>query len=179
MALLAACLCATAFQCAFAQTNQAQPREQSAPPQSPWEEASTDRTRAYVLRLKPGQDLRLELERFAKANNIQAGFIITCVGSLRKAALRLADKSEATSFDGKYEIVSLVGTLSPDGPHLHIAISDGTGKTVGGHLVAGCEIYTTAELVIGEATGLKMRRKPDAHTGYDELQVSRKTRKRH
>ena len=118
--------------------------------------------------------MRVELERFAKAKNMQAGFIVTGVGSLRKAALRLADKSESTNFDGKFEIVSLVGTLSPDGPHLHISFSDGTGKTIGGHLVAGCEIYTTAEIVIGDAVELKMTREPDAASGYNELKVRRK-----
>ena len=139
------------------------------------EEASTDHVRIYVLRLVPGQDLRAELEQFTKAKNIRAGFIITCVGSLRKAALRLADKSEATAFDGKFEIVSLVGTLTPDGPYLHISISDGTGKTIGGHLVAGCEIYTTAEIVIGDALGLEMTSELDTESGYKELKIRKHT----
>src|SRR4051794_17612152 len=77
-----------------AQISKAQPRAQTKKAESNWEEASTDRVRTYVLRLKPGQDLRVELERFAKAKNIQAGFIVTCAGSLRKASLRLADKSD-------------------------------------------------------------------------------------
>ena len=79
--------------------------------------------------------------------------------------------SEATNFEGKFEIVSLTGTLSPDGPHLHISLSDGEGKTIGGHLVAGCESYTTAEIVIGDALGLKMTREPDAQSGYNELKI--------
>jgi predicted DNA-binding protein with PD1-like motif len=153
----------------------AQSKDQNKQERSNWEEASTDRVKTYVLRLVPGQDLRVELERFAKAKNIQAGFIVTGVGSLRKAALRLADRSEAMNFDGKFEIVSLVGTLSPDGPHLHLSISDGNGKTTGGHLVAGCEIYTTAEIVIGEALGLRMTREPDTASGYNELKVRKRT----
>ena len=59
---------------------------------------------------------------------------MTCVGSLRKAALRLADRDETTLYQGKFEIVSLVGTLSVDGPHLHIALADGARKMIGGHL---------------------------------------------
>src|SRR5262245_45695535 len=82
----------------------------------------------YALRLKPGQDLRGELENFAKATGLQAAYIITCVGSLNRATLRLANQSESTAFDGKFEIVSLVGTLGPDGPHLHLSVSDSTGK---------------------------------------------------
>jgi predicted DNA-binding protein with PD1-like motif len=165
-ATLVACLYSTTCQVAIAQTKKAPPIDQTKHQKSKWEEASTNRVKTYVLRLVPGQDLRVELERFAKAKNIQAGFIVTGVGSLRKASLRLADKSEATNFDGKFEIVSLVGTLSPDGPHLHLSISDGDGKTIGGHLVAGCEIYTTAEIVISDALGLRMTREPDAASGY-------------
>jgi predicted DNA-binding protein with PD1-like motif len=167
--LLAACLSAAVSQPVLAQTKKIQPQK------SRREESSTNRVKTYVLRLKPGQDLRVELEQFTKSKNIRAGFIVTCVGSLRKAALRLADKSDATDFDGKFEIVSLVGTLSPDGPHLHISISDGTGKTIGGHLVAGCEIYTTAEIVIGDALGLKMTREPDTESGYKELKIRNNT----
>jgi len=171
IALLITCLGAIINPFALAQTRKTPPKAQTKKPGSNWEEASTDRVKTYVLRLKPGQDLRVELERFTKVKNIQAGFIVTCVGSLRKAALRLADKSDSTGFDGKFEIVSLVGTLSPDGPHLHISISDGVGKTIAGHLVAGCEIYTTAEIVIGDALGLKMTREPDTESGYKELKV--------
>ncbi|MEP7340399.1 MAG: PPC domain-containing DNA-binding protein [Acidobacteriota bacterium] len=167
--ILAACLSATLCQPAFAQTKKTQPQK------AKWEEASTNRIKTYVLRLVPGQDLRAELEQFTKSKNIRAGFIVTCVGSLRKAALRLADKSDATDFGGKFEIVSLVGTLAPDGPHLHISISDGEGKTIGGHLVAGCEIYTTAEIVIGDALGLKMTREPDRKSGYKELKIRSNT----
>lgn len=173
--LLAALSCFTPGQFVFAQTKKAPPKShntrQTSNQHSNWEEASTNRVKTYVLRLVPGQDLRLELERFAKTKHIQAGFILTCAGSLRKTSLRLADKSEATNFEGKFEIVSLTGTLSPDGPHLHISLSDGEGKTIGGHLVAGCEIYTTAEIVIGDALGLKMTREPDAQSGYNELKI--------
>lgn len=140
------------------------------------DQAAADGLKIFALRLKPGQDLRTELEKFAKEKNIRAGFMMTAVGSLKKAALRLADQSDASSFDGKFEIVSLVGTLSPDGVHLHISLSDSTGKTIGGHLVAGCEIYTTAEIIIGEATGIIFTREKDPTTGYQELKIRRATR---
>lgn len=134
--------------------------------------------RVYALRLRPGDDLRRELERFTKERGIKAGFVITTVGSLRKASLRLADKSDATGFEGKFEIVSLVGTLAQDGVHLHASISDGEGRTVGGHLVEGCLVYTTAEIVIGEATGMEFRRETDAATGYKELTIRPRGRRR-
>jgi uncharacterized protein len=128
--------------------------------------------RTYALRLRPHQDLRHELEAFAKANGLQAAFILTCVGSLRHAALRLANKPDTTEYEDKFEIVSLVGTLSPDGPHLHISLSDGTGAMVGGHLQHGNRIYTTAEIVIGELTDKVFSRPIDPETTYDELVIA-------
>ncbi|HVG31857.1 MAG TPA: PPC domain-containing DNA-binding protein [Pyrinomonadaceae bacterium] len=132
--------------------------------------------RIFVLRLKPGQDLREELEKLTKASNIRAGFIVTAVGSLQKASLRLADQTATSTFMQKFEIVSLTGTLSTDGVHLHIALSDTEGKTIGGHLVSGSIIYTTAEIVIAEARDLFFTREMDAQTGYKELKVHKRVR---
>lgn len=125
----------------------------------------------FAIRLSPGQDLKKELDAFAREKRLQAGFIVTCVGSLRKAAIRPADQQEPLLREQKFEIVSLVGTLSPDGAHLHIALSDSTGATIGGHLLEGNLVYTTAEIVVGEAEGLRFRRELDPATGYKELRV--------
>jgi len=125
----------------------------------------------YALRLLPGQDLKIELDTFAREKKLQAGFVITCVGSLHKATLRPADQKLPLIREQKFEIVSLTGTLSPDGSHLHIALSDSTGTTVGGHLLEGCEIYTTAEIVIGEAMRLRFSREVDAQTLFRELKI--------
>jgi predicted DNA-binding protein with PD1-like motif len=141
-------------------------------------EFASGRLKTYALRLRPGQDLRRELEKFAKEQRLEAGLILTAVGSLTKAAIRLADQSEATQFEGKFEIVSLVGTLSPDGPHLHISLSDKTGRTIGGHLVEGCTVYTKVELVIGEMEGVRFTREQDAQSGYKELRVTRRAARR-
>jgi predicted DNA-binding protein with PD1-like motif len=127
--------------------------------------------KTYALRLRPGQDLRIELEKFTRRTNLRAGFILTAVGSLRKASLRLADQKNPTSLEDKFEIVSLVGTLSPDGPHLHLSLSDASGRTIGGHLLEGSIIYTTAEIIIGELKGLRFNREQDAETGYQELRI--------
>ncbi len=69
----------------------------------------------YALRLHPGQDLKQELDAFAREHHLQAGFVITCVGSLRLATIRPADQQQPLIYRQKLEIVSLVGTLSPDG----------------------------------------------------------------
>lgn len=134
----------------------------------------SDKISIYAIRLTPGQDLRQELERFAKENRLDAAFIITTVGSLRAAKIRLADQDEATALAGKFEIVSLVGTLSQNGSHLHLSIADKTGTTTGGHLVEGCAVYTTAEIIVGAGEDLMFTREPDAESGYKELKIRRK-----
>lgn len=129
----------------------------------------------YALRLSPNQDLKQEIVAFAKANSIQAGYIITCVGSLKKANFRLANQPGLTTWEENFEIVSLVGTLGADsGAHLHIFISDGMGKTIGGHLMNGNLIYTTAEIIIGEVLDVNFSRRLDSLTTYNELFIEKK-----
>jgi predicted DNA-binding protein with PD1-like motif len=127
--------------------------------------------RTYVLRIKPGHDLRQQLNAFVTENQVQAGAIVTCVGSLTQATLRLANQEKPTVYRGHFEIVSLVGTLSVNGSHLHLAVSDSTGRTIGGHLLDGNLVYTTAELVVGVLDNVEFRREPDATFGYQELTV--------
>lgn len=125
----------------------------------------------YALRLTPGQDLKRELEAFVQKQKIQAGFVITCVGSLQQAMIRPANQPDALTRTDKFEIVSLVGTLSTNGSHLHISLSDSLGTTIGGHLLEGNRIYTTAEIVIGEAEHLTFTRETDPQTTYKELTI--------
>jgi hypothetical protein len=63
------------------------------------------------------------------AQQEQAGCLISAVGSLSLAQLRLAGATQATSIHGELEIVSLSGTLSPDGAHLHIAVAGSRRST--------------------------------------------------
>lgn len=126
----------------------------------------------YALRLTPGQDLKRELDLFVRKQNLQAAFILTCVGSLQQAMIRPANQPGPLSRVEKFEIVSLVGTLSTSGSHLHISLSDSLGQTIGGHLMEGNLIYTTAEIVIGEAEHLSFTRETDPQTTYKELKIN-------
>jgi predicted DNA-binding protein with PD1-like motif len=125
----------------------------------------------YALRLSPGEDIKLALKAFTAEKQIKAGAILTCVGSLSKAALRYAKKPKAELITGDMEILSLVGTLSPDGPHLHLTVGDADGNTRGGHVMDGCIVRTTCELVIGALAGIHFTREHDPATGYEELVV--------
>ncbi|MBM7072822.1 DNA-binding protein [Shewanella sp. 202IG2-18] len=127
--------------------------------------------KASAVRLKPGEDLKLSLEKFIKRHEIQAGCILTCVGSLKNASLRLANSENILSKEGPFEIVSLVGTFSLNGSHLHISISDDKGMVIGGHLLEGNKIFTTAEVVILELNNHQFTRSFDENTGFDELVI--------
>ena len=124
-----------------------------------------------AFRLCPGNDLLAGLEKVVTDQQLQAGCVLTCVGSLTIAVLRLANRDEHTTFEGHFEIVSLTGTLSIHGSHLHISISDSEGRTIGGHLVEGCKVYTTAEIVISAFPELVFTRQPCHLSGYDELVI--------
>ncbi|MES2732332.1 MAG: PPC domain-containing DNA-binding protein [Bacteroidota bacterium] len=128
----------------------------------------------YVIRLKPGQDLKKEIMRWASTQKIKAGCVITCVGSLQEANMRFANQPEGTRLEGKYEIVSLVGTFSEEAAHLHLSISDSTGTTTGGHLMDGNLVYTTVELVLGHMPGLEFTREVDPTFGYKELVIKKR-----
>jgi len=126
----------------------------------------------HVIRLRPGDDLKQALEAFVGTNNIEAAVIVSCVGSLNVAALRFANRRDATNVPGKLEITSLVGTLAKSsGSHLHLTIADGDGMARGGHLMDGSLVYTTAEIAIGELPRVVFAREEDSTYGYDELVV--------
>ena len=134
--------------------------------------------RVHAFRLTPGTDLQQALQAFTEQQALRAGCILTCVGSLSQARLRMpgavGEDEVFRSFDEPMEIVSLTGTLGPDGLHVHISLARRDGGCVGGHLVRGCIVNTTAELVIGELLDVEFRRPLDPETGYDELSVEPK-----
>ncbi|KAL4649011.1 hypothetical protein GN956_G6994 [Arapaima gigas] len=130
----------------------------------------------HALRLSPGQEILSSLLRVVDEKRLKAPFILTCVGSVTKATLRLANATagntnEVIHLQGRFEIVSLVGTLNKEA-HLHICLADKEGKTVGGHVLGDLEVFTTAEVVLGEAENLQFNREMDPHTGFPELMVA-------
>ena len=128
----------------------------------------------YTFRLSAGQDLFDAIDAFVLQNQIEAGCVLSGVGSLTHAVLRLANREVYSEYHGYFEIVSITGTVSIHGSHLHVSISDEDGVTIGGHLVSGCKIYTTAEIVIAVFTNEVYKREFAEDSGYDELKVYKK-----
>ena len=127
----------------------------------------------YALRLKPGMDLKQEMAQFVETNQLQSASVSTCVGSLRELIIQPANQKELLHLKGHYEIVSLTGTFADHGKnnHIHISVSDSTGNTIGGHLVDGNIIYTTAEIVLLNNKDLNFTRVVDPETTFYELEV--------
>mgnify|MGYP003331672262 CR=1 FL=1 len=129
----------------------------------------------HAIRLKPGSDLKKSIQDYINNNHIKAGWIATCAGSLTHYNIRFANQPNGTADSGHFEIVSLSGTVSENGSHLHISISDSTGKTMGGHLLENNIIYTTAEIVIQSTDEMEFKREKDGTTPWEELQVIKKS----
>ena len=134
---------------------------------------SKQKMKQHAFRLKRGTDLLLAIEEYVNKNNITAGTIVCCVGCLYKAVIRDAGGKDTVTLDMDVEIVSITGTLSPDGCHIHISVSDKDLKTYGGHLMPGCLVNTTAEIVLLELDDYSFKREMDNETGYKELVIEK------
>ena len=129
----------------------------------------------YAVRLRRGADLFASIEQFCIEKNIKAGVLLSGVGCVTKAHVRDASGVTIVEIDEPMEIVSLMGTVSAKRCHLHISFSKEDLSVIGGHLVDGCIINTTGELVIGEMEGLEYDVEFDEETGYDELIIKETT----
>lgn len=125
----------------------------------------------YAVRLTEGMDLKVEIDKIAKIKQIKAGVILSSVGCVSKARFRVADGISIKELTKDLEILSLNGTVSSNGVHLHISLSNQEGDSFGGHLVYGNIINITCELVIGILEDYKFDREMDLNTGYKELIV--------
>ena len=130
---------------------------------------------AHAFRLKPGDDLFKSIQKYVIEKKIEAGFIMTCVGSLQEINIRLANADKFLVKKQHFEIVSLVGCVScNDRYHLHISISDSEGNTKGGHLKENNIVYTTAEIVLGELPKLSFNKVNNPGEDWPELQIKQK-----
>jgi predicted DNA-binding protein with PD1-like motif len=127
------------------------------------------------LRLSPGDDLRTALQAAVAAQGGQAAFVVSGIGSLREARIRYAGREQPRHVVGDLEILTLAGTIAPDGVHLHASLSDAQGAVFGGHVGPGCIVRTTAEVLLALLDDVTFTREPDAATGYAELAIRPRT----
>ncbi|KAH0792747.1 DNA-binding protein [Histomonas meleagridis] len=142
-----------------------------------------DPPKIIVKRILPGNDLyeTIKNEIALSVKNLYGKCslsISTCVGSLKNCVIRLAGATptneKIVTIPGPLEIVSLVGTVTDVGIHVHISVADSEGNTKGGHLMPGSLVDTTAEIVlidIYQCSGIFFTREQDPNTGFKELVV--------
>ena len=120
------------------------------------------------VRLKPGDDLRRALEALV-GPAAPSAFVISGIGSLGEARLRFADAASETVLAGPFEIISINGSITPDGAHLHMSVSNSEGRVSGGHVGYGNIVRTTVEAVLVLLPEWSLGREFDAATGFNEL----------
>lgn len=127
--------------------------------------------RAYPLRLFPGDDLRAALEDVLHQVKLQAAFVIQGIGSLSVAQLRFAGDEDPTELRDDLEILTLAGSVSSDGAHLHMSVADPRGRVFGGHVGRGCTVRTTAEILLVLLPEHRFSRERDLSSGFMELVI--------
>lgn len=127
----------------------------------------------HCFRLRRGDDLLGGIQAYADAHGIRAAAVLSAVGCLTRWEVRDASGVDVQCGTEDVEIVSLMGTVSCAGSHLHASFARRDLTVFGGHLRTGCVVNTTAEIVLAELADISFTRAPDAETGYDELVVTR------
>jgi predicted DNA-binding protein with PD1-like motif len=128
--------------------------------------------KTYAFRLKPNSLLKQSIYQFAKDNDIRAGIVLCCVGSLKSLKLRLASGREFMNIQEPVEILSLAATFNNNFEgHFHISVADSSGNCFGGHLLDSDIIYTTGEIVLAEIDKKIFLRKMDKETKFKELEI--------
>ena len=117
------------------------------------------------LELEPGQDLHLALSELAIQQQL-SGFVLGVVGNLSQATFRCPGQQQPTRMSGELEVITLNGTFSPAGVHLHLSLSDGACQVWGGHLEPGTVVLKGAQLLLG-LSGL-----PTAQTQKQPLEIN-------
>lgn len=123
------------------------------------------------LRLRPGDDLKQALESWVKLPAGGSAWLVSGIGSLTVAQLRLAGRTEPSVLDRDLEILTLQGSLCRSGSHIHITVADANGAVLGGHLCEGSVVRTTAEVLVARLPQWQLQRAVDPTTGYRELEI--------
>lgn len=125
----------------------------------------------FIGRLAHNADLLEEITRFCVEKQIRVGRI-EALGAVKRARLGFYDQTTRTydflDFEQPMEITNLIGNVSlKDGqpfPHVHVTLSDHSGRAYGGHLAPGTIVFA-CEIVIQALDGPILERGFDDDTG--------------
>lgn len=142
-----------------------------------------------ALRLPPGADVYKTVEEVAKSEGITSGLILSGLGALRQVTLRnvrlfpeeypVQDRHRIyTPKAEPMELLALTGNISQIENqiliHAHAVVSSGldNARAFGGHLLEGCIVFSTAEIVLCSIQGISMLRDMDPQTKMVQLTFS-------
>ena len=136
-----------------------------------------EKGKIFACRLEYDADLFNSIKKFAKDNKIYAGIFFT-IGAVKKAKLSYylqeEKKYQDLSIDKPLEIASCLGSISKFkseiSVHAHITFSDVDGKTYGGHLIEGTNIFA-GELFVMALEGIELERSYDEVTGLNLIKI--------
>jgi len=121
--------------------------------------------RILFSRIFEDEDLLEGIKERAKESKVKAGLLFL-IGSLKEACLGFYEEGEYKRVEVKkpLEIASCMGNISvkENGElviHAHMVVSDKSGNAYGGHLLKGCKVAATAELMLIEALEVDLKRK--------------------
>jgi predicted DNA-binding protein with PD1-like motif len=137
----------------------------------------TTTKRMILARMVPGDDVLKTIEAVANKHGVRSGQL-NLIGAIAGAKLGYFDvkKKEYKHFsvDEDLEVVSCMGNISTHDDslvvHAHIILADEEGRCHGGHLLPGCTVSVTIELVIIE-TESELKRARDDETGLNLLKL--------
>lgn len=139
---------------------------------------STEAKRVIFVRMEPGEDILKTIEAVASEHGIRAGQL-TLIGAISKARLGFFEREsmeyKTFTVDKDLEVVSCTGNIAStfEGGlivHAHMVIADQDGRCYGGHLMPGCEVSVTLELIITEMNEAVKRARDEA-TGLNLLDI--------
>jgi len=133
--------------------------------------------RICFSRIFEDEDLAEAVKKRIEESDVKAGVFIL-IGSLKRAVLGYYKEGEykPIELDGPLEIASCMGNIAVNEKdeivvHPHIVVSNEKSEAFGGHLMKGSFVGATAELVIVEGVGVKLRRAFDEKTKLNLLKL--------
>jgi predicted DNA-binding protein with PD1-like motif len=126
--------------------------------------------RLIVSRILPGSDLVSGLMKICRTADIKTGFVVVCIGSLRRAEYHWSIPSDETKrgsersgpiiLEGPIEFLSGQGIIARTEDdefvtHLHGTLCDKNGRVFGGHFfVGGNYVHSTMDVMVMEANDI-------------------------
>jgi predicted DNA-binding protein with PD1-like motif len=137
-------------------------------------------SKVHILRIDPGEDILVSIERFIAEANLKQAVVLGGYGTMATYHLhwvthnRIPTDNLFRKGEGGIEILAMNGLIVDGQPHIHIALSNPDGA-FGGHLEPGCIAYVVCEIFFAEVEGATLTRQsvPVSIEGMGSGEVSR------